>query len=56
MTEDKVYLIRFNDSKYREEGVHSVYRNKPDADEKVEKLHNEDEWNYHYYVVEMELR
>lgn len=49
----KIFLVRFRDSKYREEGISVIFYEEADAEQKAEKLNKEDIYGYIYYVEEM---
>lgn len=51
-----IYLIRYNDSKYREEGVSAAYHSEAEAEKEVDRLNLEDEDGYSYYSSQMEIK
>jgi hypothetical protein len=44
-----IYIITYQDNKYREYDIHSVYTNKAAAEQEADRL-SEDSWDYLYGV------
>lgn len=52
----KIYIVSYRDSKWREEGTTCGYYNEADAKKEADRLTEEDEHGYIYFVKPLEMK